>query len=223
MLAIIQARMSSKRLPGKVLMKIEGKHLLERVVERVSKSKHITKVVVATSKHHTDLPLRKLCFKKNIECYAGSLSNVANRFCEVLQKFNPRSFVRICADSPFIDPKIIDKCLVRFNKTNSDIVTNVLPRTFPRGQSVEIVRSSVFIKNLPKIKKKSQLEHILNFYYENKKKFKISNLKSNENYSKYNMSIDTASDIRTARNIYKKIFRSNNKNIGWKKIIRKYY
>ena len=66
MLCIVQARMSSKRLPGKVLMKIQGKTLLERVVERVSKSKHVTKIIVATSKHNTDMPLRELCFKKKL-------------------------------------------------------------------------------------------------------------------------------------------------------------
>ena len=100
--------MSSKRLPGKVLMKIQGKTLLERVVERVSKSKHVTKIIVATSKHNTDMPLRELCFKKKIECYAGSLPNVARRFYEILKKFNSKYFLRISADSPFIDPRLID-------------------------------------------------------------------------------------------------------------------
>ena len=154
MLCIVQARMSSKRLPGKVLMKIQGKTLIERVVERVSESKYVTKIIVATSKHNTDIPLRKLCFNKKIECYASSLSNVAHRFYEVLEKYDSKSFLRINADSPFIDPQLIDKCLFKFNNTNSDIVTNVFPRTFPKGQSVEIIKSSVFKKNLPKKKKK---------------------------------------------------------------------
>ena len=157
MLCIVQARMSSKRLPGKVLMKIQGKTLIERVVARVSKSKYLTKIIVATSKNKTDLPLRKLCHKKKIECYSGSLTNVANRFLEVLNKFNSKSFLRISGDSPFIDPYLIDKCLIKFNTNNYDIVTNVLPRTFPIGQSVEIVKSSVFKKNLPKMKKKEIL------------------------------------------------------------------
>ena len=154
MLCIVQARMSSRRLPGKVLMKIQGKTLVERVVERISKSKHVTKIIVATTKHNTDRPLRKLCLKKKIEYYAGSLPNVAHRFYEILKKFDSKSFLRITADSPFIDPQLIDKCLIKFNSTNCDIVTNVFPRTFPKGQSVEIIRSSVFKKNLPKMKKK---------------------------------------------------------------------
>ena len=66
-------------------MKIQGKTLIERVIERVSKSKYVTKIIVATSKHNTDIPLRKLCFKKKIECYAGNLASVAHRFCEVLK------------------------------------------------------------------------------------------------------------------------------------------
>ena len=223
MLCIVQARMSSKRLPGKVLMKIQGKTLIERVIERVSKSKYVTKMIIATSKHNTDLPLRKLCFKKKIEYHSGSLNNVAHRICEILKKLNAKSFLRICADSPFIDPGLIDKCIIKFNNSNCDIVTNVLPRTFPKGQSVEIVKSSIFMKNLPKMKKKSKLEHVLNFFYENKNDFKINNIKNNKNYSKFNVSVDTAYDIKKARNIYKKITRLKNKKIGWKKIIKKYY
>ena len=136
MLVIIQARMSSRRLPGKVLMKIQGKTLIERVVEGVSRSKYVTKIIVATSKHKTDLPLRKLCLKKKINYYAGSLHNVASRFYEISKNLNVKSFVRICADSPFIDPNLIDKCLIKFNSKNYDIVTNLLPRTFessPKG------------------------------------------------------------------------------------------
>ena len=141
MLCIVQARMSSRRLPGKVLMQIQGKTLIERVVERVHKSKYVTRVIVATTTHDTDRPLRKLCYKKKIEYYAGSLPNVAHRFYEILKKFDSKSFLRITADSPFIDPQLIDKCLIKFNNSNSDIVTNVFPRTFPKGQSVEIVKS----------------------------------------------------------------------------------
>jgi len=223
LLVIIQARMSSRRLPGKVLMKIQGKTLIERVIERVSRSKYVTKIIVATSKHNTDMPLRKLCFKKKIECYAGSLPNVAYRFYEILKKFNSKSFLRINADSPFIDPTLIDKCLLRFNNTNSDIVTNVFPRTFPKGQSVEIVKSSVFKKNLPKIKRRDYLEHITKFFYENKNKFKIYTIVNDENYSKFNMCVDTANDIKHVRIIYKKIPNLNSKKISWKKIIKQFY
>ncbi len=215
--------MSSRRLPGKVLMKIEGKTLIERVVERVSRSKYVTKIIVATTKHNTDIPLRKLCLKKKIEFYAGSLPNVAYRFYEILKKFNSKSFLRINADSPFIDPRLIDKCLIKFNNSNSDIVTNVFPRTFPKGQSVEIIRSSVFKKNLLKIKKKSHLEHVTKFFYENKNNFKINAIINNKNYSKFNMCIDTVSDIRRTRIIYKKISHLRNRKISWKKIIKKYY
>ena len=223
MLVIIQARMSSRRLPGKVLMKIQGKTLIERVVEGVSRSKYVTKIIVATSKHKTDLPLRKLCLKKKINYYAGSLHNVASRFYEISKNLNVKSFVRICADSPFIDPNLIDKCLIKFNSKSYDIVTNLLPRTFPKGQSVEIIKSSVFKKNLPKMKKKVHLEHVTTFFYENKNNFKIKNIKNSENYSKFNMCVDTANDISQARSIYEKISHLHNKKIGWKKIIKKFY
>ena len=215
--------MLSRRLPGKILMKIQGKTLIERVVERVSKSRHVKKIIVATSKHNTDLPLRKLCSKKKIEFYTGSLHNVAYRFYETLKKFNAKSFVRICGDSPLIDPKLIDKCIIKFNSNRYDIVTNMLIATFPMGQGVEIIKSSVFRKNLPKMKKKKHLEHVMPFFYENKNNFKIYNVKNSQNYSKFIMCVNNISDINRIRNIYKKIFRLGNKKIGWKKIIKKYY
>ena len=215
--------MSSKRLPGKVLMKIRRKTLIERVVERVSESKYVTKIVVATSKNNADLPLRNLCLKKNIEFYAGSLNNVADRFYEILKKYNSKSFIRISADSPFIDPSLIDKCLIKFNNNNFDIVTNVFPRTFPIGQSVEIIKSSIYKRNLSKLKKKTHLEHITKFFYENKKNFKINNINNKKNYSKFNMSINTINDIIKARNIYKQISYSCDRKISWKEVIKKYY
>ena len=215
--------MSSKRLPGKVLMKIQGKTMLERVVERVLESKNVTKVIVATSKNSEDLPLRKLCFKKNIKYYAGNLNNVADRFYKIIKKFHSKAFIRISADSPLIDPCLIDNCLVKFNNNSFDIVTNVYPRTYPIGQSVEIIKSSVFKNNLSKMKKEIHLEHITKFFYENKKSFKINNIKNKKNYSKFNMSINTLKDINKVRNIYKQIPHSYIKKIGWKEIINNYY
>ena len=223
MLCIVQARMSSKRLPGKVLMKIQGKTLIERVVERISKSKQVTRIIVATSKHNSDIPLRKLCLKKRMECYAGSLTNVVHRYYEILEKHKSNSFIRISADSPFIDAELIEKCSSKFKSNNYDIVNNIFPRTFPKGQSVEVIRTSVFKKNLPKIKKKTHIEHVTKFFYENKNNFKIYTFKNKENYSKFNMCVDTVYDIRRARFIYKKILRLKNMKIGWKKIIEKYY
>ena len=154
MLCIIQARHSSKRLPGKVLKKILGLTILERVINQVRKSKKIKKIIVATSDHITDKKIIKLCQKNNIDCIFGSLNNVFKRFHLVLKSKQYKSFVRVSADSPLIDPSLIDKAVSLYNKNRYDIVTNVFPRTFPKGFSVEVINSKLILDFLYKTKKK---------------------------------------------------------------------
>ena len=155
MLCIIQARYSSKRLPGKVLKKLLGTTILKRVVQQVKKSKKISKIIIATSKHKTDKKIINFCNKNKIHCISGSLNNVFKRFYSIIIHENCRSFVRISADSPLIDPSLIDKAVTIFKKNQYDIVTNVFPRTFPKGFSVEVVNSKLILDFLLKIKKKS--------------------------------------------------------------------
>ena len=154
MLCIIQARYSSKRLPGKVLKKILGATVLKRVVDQVKKSKKISKIIIATSNHKTDKKIINFCKKNKIQCISGPLNNVFKRFYSIIVQQHCKSFVRISADSPLIDPSLIDRAVTIFNKKRYDIVTNVFPRTFPKGFSVEVVNSKLILEFLSKIKKK---------------------------------------------------------------------
>ena len=154
MLAIIQARTSSKRLRGKVLKKINKKFLLERVINRVSQSNTINRIIIVTSTKKGDDKIVKFCKKKNVEFFRGSLNNVYKRFFDLLKSIKAKSFIRICADSPFIDPYLIDKCINFYKKKKYDIVTNVSPRSFPKGQSIEIFNTDIFMKYASKIRKK---------------------------------------------------------------------
>ena len=211
MLAIIQARFSSKRLEGKVLKKINNKFLLERVIDNVKCAKEVSRVIVATSKEMTDNKIFKFCKSKNIECYRGDLNNVYNRFYYLLKAVKDKSFVRICADSPFIDPYTIDYFIKFFKKNRYQIVTNIFPRSFPKGQSIEIFNSKIFSKNFIKIKKRRHQEHVTPYFYENSKKFNIKNIKYFKKYSNLNFCVDTNRDIRLARKIAKKFDNFKNK------------
>ena len=203
MLCIIQARYSSKRLPGKVLKKILGIAVLKRVVDQVKKSKKISKVIIATSKNKTDKKIINFCKKNKIHCISGSLNNVFKRFYSIIIHENCKSFVRISADSPLLDPSLIDKAVTLFNKKRYDIVTNVFPRTFPKGFSVEIVNSKLILDFLNKIKKKNHQEHLTSFFYDNYKNFKIKNFCNEINSSNINLSIDTFTDFMRVKNIIK--------------------
>ena len=195
MLCILQARMSSKRFPGKTLKSLKGKKILEITLEQISKSKFISEIIVATSNHHSDNKIYLFCKKKNIKVFRGSLNNVASRYCQIVKKKGPRYFLRINADSPLSSKKIIDQLCKKVQKKKIDIVTNVFPRTFPKGQSVEIIRSSLIKKYIGKFDK-YDLEHVTSYFYKNSKKFKIKNIKNKFDQSMYNLSIDTKKDFK---------------------------
>ena len=203
MLCIIQARYSSKRLHGKVLKKILSITVLERVVNQVKKSKKISKIIIATSRHITDKKIINFCNVNKIDCTSGPLNNVFKRFYSVIAHEHCKSFVRISADSPLLDPSLIDKAVTLFKKNRYDIVTNVFPRTFPKGFSVEVINSKIISDYFLKIKKKRHQEHLTSFFYDNYKKFKIKNFSNKVNYSNINLSIDNLSDFIRVRNIIK--------------------
>ena len=132
--------------------------------------------------------------KKNIKVFRGSLNNVASRYYQIVKKKRCRYFLRINADSPLSSEKIIDQLCKKALNRKFDIVTNVFPRTFPKGQSVEILRSSLLKKYIGKFDK-YDLEHVTSFFYKNFKRFKIKNIKNKLDQSMYNLSIDTKKDF----------------------------
>jgi len=199
---LIQARYNSKRLPGKVCLKILDKELLLHVYNNCKKS-CLKKIYVITSKNKSDKPIIDLCKKNKIKYFKGSLTNVYLRYLQAIKKFKLDGFVRITGDSPLINYKIIDKAIKKFSKKKPDIITNVLPRSFPIGQSVEVIDSKIFINNYKNILKKDEKEHITKYFYKNKKDFKIINLKNKRNESKKNLSINTKKDFFKIENIIK--------------------
>ena len=216
MICIVQARMSSLRLPNKVLIKIYKKTMLERVINSIKKSKKINKIIVATSNLKSDDKIQSFCRAKKIDCYRGSINNVYSRFVKIIKDLNCKNFIRISGDSPLIDYKLIDQAINIFGKKKLDIVTNVFPRSFPQGQSVEVLNSKMFIKNFKKIKKKTHKEHITKYFYENFKNFRITNFSFYKNYEHLNISINNHTDLKFVKKIIKKTM---NKDIRLKKLM----
>lgn len=201
MLAIIQARTSSKRFPKKVLYKINSKPLIIWVVNNVLKSKLISNLIIATSKDKSDNQLVNLIKKSKYKFYRGSLKNVALRMLKVAQINNAKYFVRLSGDSPLIDYKIINRAIKILKKNkNIDIVTNVFPRTYPSGQSIEIIKTKILKKYISNFNR-SEKEHVTTFFYSNSKKFRIINFKRNTNNYKNlpKLSIDYKSDLKKIR------------------------
>ena len=203
MLCIIQARYSSKRLRGKVLKKIYGLSILERVYNQVKKSRKVSKIIIATSNQEDDKKIIKFCKVKKISYFAGPLNNVLRRFYLILKNRNYKSFVRISSDSPFMDPKLIDKGINLFNQNDYDWVTNVFKRSFPKGFSIEVIKTNIILNSISKIKKKEFKEHVTTFFYKNFKNYKIKNFYNKTDKSDINLSIDTKDDLDRAKKIIK--------------------
>ena len=135
---------------------------------------------------------------------------------DVIEKYKMKSFIRISADSPLIDSKIIDNIIKIFSSNKYDIVTNVFPRSFPKGLSVEAIKTKVFFKNFKNIQKKKEFrEHVSMYFYKNSNNFKIYNLKNNKNLSHVNLSVDNINDL----NFIRYIFRKKLNKLKWNEIL----
>ena len=201
-IAILQARMSSKRYPGKVLHKINNKCLLQYILERLKRVSQLTQVIVATSTDASDDPINIFCNDFDIECYRGSLENVVDRFQSLLGEYPCDAFLRVNGDSPFIDNRLIETGIKIFCRENYDLVTNVLTRTFPKGQSVEIVKTKTFKKIDQNILSIDEKEHITKYFYNLQSLYSIHNFTYEKKLGNIQLSVDTAEDM----NITKKIF-----------------
>jgi spore coat polysaccharide biosynthesis protein SpsF len=208
-LAIIQARCSSKRFPNKVLKKIYGKPLIHHVILKLLKSKKITKIIVATSNHKSDDKLAKYLKKIKVELFRGSLKNVAKRFLDLVLLKKKKFFLRISGDSPLIDFKIVDQAISIFKKNKRyDIVTNICPRSFPKGQSVEILKTEILKNNILKMSK-NEKEHVTKYFYKYSKKFYIKNFRNKIKTKSIKLAIDNKNDLAKILNrLDKKQFES---------------
>jgi len=197
LLIIVQARLNSERLPGKVLKEIAGKPMLKWIIERLKNTKLKSQIIIATSDQRTDDLIDIFAKKEGISCFRGSLENVIDRFIKSCEKFNSPYFVRICGDSPLIDPKLIDRAISISKDNNFDIISNVEKRTFPKGQSVELVKLDSLKKLYQEDLSSNEKEHVTRGFYQRKNNYKIVNFKSsNKIFSKIQLSVDTKDDFK---------------------------
>ena len=206
MLVIVQARTSSKRFKNKILYSFYGKKLIQHVFEKIKKSRKV-KIIVSTSTNKKDDKLVKFLIDKKVKYFRGSLNNVAKRLYDTAISEKKSFFLRISGDSPLIDFRLINKSVNIFEKNkNFDLITNIFPRTFPSGQSVEIIKTKTLGKNL-RFFSKLDKEHVTRYFYRNSSKFKIKNFVNNKHTKNKKLSIDTHDELKTIlRSFTKKKF-----------------
>lgn len=197
MLIIIQARISSKRLPGKVLHKCAGKPILQWVIDRINSLNYPINIVVSTSNLESDDLLVDYCKSKGINYFRGSLDNVIERFIKTCKEYRHKKFIRVCGDSPIIDQSLISQAIEIEKKVSADIITNIFPRTYPKGQSVELISLSALEKLNKSNINAQEMEHVTLGFYNRKENYKIYNFESpNKKYSNMQLSVDTHDDFR---------------------------
>lgn len=205
-ICIIQARMGSSRLPGKVMKDLKGKTVLNHVVDRVKRSKILDKVIVATTKSICDEEIVNECKKIGVNYYRGSEEDVLSRYYEVAYREGADIVVRVTSDCPLIDPNILDKMIVYFTKSNIDYLSNGIVRTFPRGFDVEVFTFKALQICYKNATLDYEKEHVTPYIYMNSNKFSIENYKNDEDYSRYRLTLDTEEDYIVINNIYKNLY-----------------
>jgi spore coat polysaccharide biosynthesis protein SpsF len=199
--AVVHARMSSNRLPGKVLRPLAGRLLLGWVVDRLAKASELSAVVVATSEESDDDPVAEFCRSEGVPCHRGPLDDVAGRVVGAAAANDLDVLVRISGDSPLIHPAVVDLGVARYRAGDADLVTNVFPRTFPPGQSVEVVATDLLRSWLGRMTTPSAREHVTISLYEAADELRIVNLVHPVDLSAVRMTVDTEEEALVAERV----------------------
>lgn len=209
-IAIIQARMGSTRLPGKVLMKVMGKALLEYQLERIQRTSLIDEIIVATTENQKDDVIVDFCNKLNIKTYRGSEKDVLSRYYDAAIVNKAEIVVRLTSDCPLIDPKLIDKVIKLYlDKQNVDYAANTLKRTFPRGLDTEVFSFQALERTYYQATLSKDREHVTAYMYTNKDLFTLENLASSVDYSHHRWTVDTKEDFELVKRILEILYPVN--------------
>jgi len=198
----IFSRFDSERLPGKALRKISGRPMLGRVVDRARRVGDIEDIVVATSDRDTDDPIAEFSQNEGVEVFRGALNDVAGRALACAETHGHGLFVRISGDSPFFDHVLASRMVKQAKAGTADIVTNVYPRTFPPGTSVEVIATKAMRRIVAATRGKvhhDHREHVTQYIYAHPNEFEIVNIESDEfTCAKTSLVVDTPSDLLRA-------------------------
>lgn len=205
-LAVIQARMSSTRLPGKVLKDVIGKPMVIRQLERISRSKHIDQIVVATSIESSDDPLAEAVTAAGYQVFRGSLDDVLSRFQALRANFNPTHIVRLTADCPLTDPTVIDGIIEQHVETRVDYTSNVISRTFPRGLDAEVFTVAALDRLSVLDLSDDEHEHVTLGFYKRPGEFTLTNYAGSVDNSHLRWTVDNPEDYDFALWVYREFY-----------------
>lgn len=209
--ASIEARMSSSRLPGKVLLEVMDKPMLELMIERVRRSRSVNELVVATTINKADDCIEELCQRLEVRCRRGSEEDVLGRVLEAHQMMKSDLIVELTGDCPLIDPEVIDTTVAFYLKNKFDYVSNCLKQTYPLGMETQVFST----KRLHEIERitsdPADREHVSLYFYEKPGRFQIANVESGlpPHYGSIRLTLDTKEDFSLIRTIFERLYPQN--------------
>ena len=210
-LAILQARMSSTRLPGKVLRPILGRPMMGWQIDRIRRSTTIDKLVVATSLEASDNAIQAFCDTNDVPCYRGALHDVLARFHEAVEAFGPAEHVvRLTGDCPLIDWTIIDAAVALHRSEGSDLAGNGINRTFPDGLDVEVMTYSALDRAHREATNTEHREHMTQYIYHHPEKFRLAHLTQTPDLAALRWTVDTIADFEMIEKVFAGLADTNN-------------
>jgi len=208
---IIQARMESTRLPGKVLMPVLGKPLLAYLIERVRNVKNADKIIIATTKNSADDEIERFCRAQGLLVFRGSVDDVLARYRDVAILTQANVIVRITGDCPLIDPLVVDKVIQFYLDHSFDYVGNTLTLSYPRGMDTEVFSYKTLLSAFQKASRAEEREHVTLYIYQHPEQFKVANVPYITDKSGYRLTVDTKEDFILVKTIIKKLYPANPK------------
>lgn len=217
--AIIQARMASKRLPGKVLLDVAGEPMLVHVVERTRRARLLDEVVVATGEGSGDDPVAQLCQERGYACVRGSEADVLARYLKAARQHLADVVVRITADCPLMDPQVIDQVVEAFlgAEPPADYASNRILRRYPVGLDVEVMSRAALERAGKEAHEPYQREHVTPYFYEQPGRFAVLSIEAPEDYGSLRWTVDTEADLRFVREVYARF--PGRPHFGWRQVL----
>lgn len=215
--AVVQARMGSTRLPGKVLMDVGGRSMLARVVRRTRRAATLDRTIVATTGDPADDAVCRECERLGTEVFRGSPDDVLDRTLRAADACGATAIVRITADCPLVDPGVIDRVVAAFRRVGVDYASNTLERTYPRGLDCEVVARSALEQAGREAREPYQRAHVTPFIYQHPERFSLLPVKAERDASRHRWTVDTAEDLELVRALYRRL--GERDDFGWQEAL----
>jgi spore coat polysaccharide biosynthesis protein SpsF len=215
--AIVQARMGSTRLPGKVLLDLGGQTVLARVLRRLGRATLLERVIVATTTSPLDDEIVDECTRSQVDCFRGSEPDVLDRYYNAANTARADAVMRITADCPLIDPELVDETIRRFQNAQADYASNAIQCTYPRGLDVEVFSVAALKVAWQNAPKAYEREHVTPYLYEHPEIFRLVSVVGTADYSQYRWTLDTVEDLQLLRAIYARF--KDEDTFSWRDVI----